>query len=337
MLSVIVPIYNTGKYLEKCLCSIAVQNYNDFEVLMIDDGSTDFSSEICKSFCKKDKRFQYIYIQNGGQGKARNYGLDIAKGDRISFIDSDDWIEQGMFETMIRTAEGQNADLIICGWFRDHGFKRIKQVTVKSEKIYNTEEVMKEYLTTPYITSSSCNKIYDRKLWDNLRFPEIKSREDVAILYKVLSKSKKAVFVEQSFYNQYVRPGSTERSKFNRSKLISLDISREIRNFIESEFPSLSYAVSLKPARYCVSLMGEIIKSGSLKSYKQIYDELYTQLVDELDKGYSEDIRNSKEFSSLCSIRDNQFAFKIHMMLVGKKDYVIDSLKILNEKIMIIN
>ncbi len=335
MLSVIVPIYNTEKYLKKCLCSIANQKYNDFEVLLIDDGSTDFSAEICKSFCNNDRRFQYIHIQNGGQGRARNYGLDTAKGEWISFVDSDDWIEQGMFDTMMAVAKNQSADLIICGWFRDHGFKRIKQTTVKTEKIFNTETLMKEYLTTPHVTASSCNKLYSRKLWDNIRFPEIKSREDMAILYKILSKSKKAVFVKQSFYNQYVRPGSTERSKFNNSKLSSLDTSREMRRFIELEFPSLSYAVALKPAEYCVNLMAEIIKTGSLKSHKEVYDELYAQLIKELNRYYSSNIQNTKMFCSLRNVRDNQFLFKLKMMLLGKKDYVIDTLKIAYEKLMI--
>ncbi len=329
MLSVIVPIYNTEKYLRKCLDSIRQQTYTDLEVLLIDDGSTDSSSLICDEYCIIDSRFKCYHIKNGGQGKARNYGLDKCKGEWIAFVDSDDWIKRDMYESMMSSAILYTADIVICGWYRDHGIKLIKQKSVTDIKIYDNSTLMYEYLNTPVITSSVCNKIYHCTLWENLRFPVITSREDMAIIYKVFANSKRAVHIKDEKYIQFVRPGSTERSIFSTSKLYSLQANRELRNFIIENYPKLQDIVTLKPAKCCVSLMGEIISTFSIKENKTIYTELYQELKIELNSVFSPKIKNSKDYKALVYIVNNQYVFRNKMYLIGCKNIIIDCLKII--------
>ena len=229
MISVIVPIYNTDKYLSKCLNSILNQTYKDIELILVDDGSTDNSSAICKQFKEKDNRVIYY----SGQGAARNYALDRCHGEWIAFIDSDDWIEKDMFENMITEAKKSNSDIAICGWYKSYGFKKRKQSKPDTITIFNNIELLQEYFLGNTITPMIWNKIYKSNLWKNIRFPEIKSKEDTAVLYKVLSNTHKAVHVGQSKYVHFIRPESTERKKFSNDKLYLIDIAKEKKAYIE--------------------------------------------------------------------------------------------------------
>lgn len=327
MISVIIPVYNTEKYLNRCLKSVLNQTYNDLEVILVDDGSTDSSSSICQLAAKEDSRVVYYRIDNGGQGRARNYALDRANGDWISFVDSDDWIENDMLECMISEAEKSNSDIAICGWYRNHGFQQREQPCPSSIRYYDNKQIMQEYLQSSVITSSMCNKIYRSFLWDAIRFPEFRAREDMAILYKILAKSQKAVHIGKSKYIQFVRPGSTERTGFNKNKMSSIDSSRQLRTYINENYPELRNYVALRPAKYCVDLMTEICKSFSLNKNKKSYQYLYHQLYSELQLDYPENVIKSKLYKELKSITENQFRFILTSYKKGIKDVTVDSAK----------
>ncbi len=327
MITVIVPIYNTEKYIRRCINSIINQTYKNLEIILVDDGSTDNSFNICKEYEKKDARIKYYKKKNEGQGEARNYGLERANGDWISFVDSDDWIKEDMYEDMIGISEKYEVDLIICGWYRDHGFKRIEQPCPKETQKYNNEELMKEYLCNNFITSSMCNKIYKKVLWDNIRFPKIRAREDAAILYQILAKSKYSIHIGKSKYIQYVRPGSTERQGFNKNKVEIINITKQIQKFIYNKYLDLYDYIALKPAKYCASLMQEILYSFRYKEYKKEYRKLYNSLKEELNLEYSNNIKNSSDYKQLIKILKHQNTFKIKSYLIGIKIFVVDFIK----------
>ena len=119
MVSIIVPVYNVGAYLRKCLDSILNQTYRELEILVIDDGSTDRSGKICDEY-RKDRRVRVFHTENRGLSCARNLGLDEAKGEWIGFVDADDWIEPDMYELLIGKAVETGADIVECGWFREY-------------------------------------------------------------------------------------------------------------------------------------------------------------------------------------------------------------------------
>lgn len=327
MISVIIPIYNTEKYLKRCIDSIVNQTYKDLEIILVDDGSLDNSRLICEEYVKKDKRVKYYWKENDGQATARNYALDIAKGDWISFIDSDDWIELDMYETMIKAAKENDCDIAICGWFRNHGFKQVGQPCPNEQILYNNEELMENYLNNKYIDTAVWNKIYKKDLWKKVRFPKMRAREDVAILYYVLSLSKKAIHIADRKYIQYVRPGSTERSGFSLSKMDIIDITKEQQKFILEKYPNLYDYIALKPAKYCASLMEEILCSYKYKKYKKEYKILYNRLGKELKLKYSSNVKNSKDYKVLNEVLTHNKKFKIKSYISGVKILIIDFIK----------
>ena len=128
-ISVIVPIYNVEKYLDRCLKSIINQTYKNLEIILIDDGSPDNCGTICDEYAKKDNRIKVVHKDNGGLVKARNTGLDIATGEYISFIDPDDWIELNMYEEMIKIADETNTDIVRCGYYRDNDKESMERIS----------------------------------------------------------------------------------------------------------------------------------------------------------------------------------------------------------------
>lgn len=327
MITVIVPIYNTEQYLKKCLDSILNQTYKGMEIILVDDGSTDSSAEICKEYEKNDSRITYYKLENGGQGRARNYALDRCHGNWIAFVDSDDYIELDMLEKMLSSAKENDADIAVCGWYRDHGFQKREQPSPKEKTVYTTEELLKEYITTPYITSSMCNKLYKKDLWNDIRFPEIRAREDATIIYEILARANKAVHIAESKYNQYVRIGSTERQGFTRDKMASLQISEDLKAFVIKNYPNLKDYVELLPAKSCFSLMKEILESFSLSKNKKEYFELYEKLKSELSKDYPKAVVESEDYIKYKMVINNHFKFKVKSYISGIKITVVDLIK----------
>lgn len=217
LLSVIVPIYNTQKYLEQCLLSIQKQTYKELQVICIDDGSTDQSGKIADKFASEDKRFQVIHQENKGESVARNRGLEMAKGEYITFVDCDDWIEKEMYKKLIDAIEKENADMSIGSWFLD---KEEISTPIKNEErvdiILDNKKLLRciyerdRYRAFAYIW----DKIYRRELFDEtngqLRFDEnLSMGADVLILGQLALKAQKSVYTDIPFYHYRQRQQST--------------------------------------------------------------------------------------------------------------------------------
>ncbi|KZL89726.1 glycosyltransferase family 2 protein [Clostridium magnum] len=324
MISIIVPVYNTQRYLHRCIESILKQSYKDLEIILIDDGSTDNSLSICQEYASRDKRIKVMHKDNEGQGAARNLALDICKGEYIGFVDSDDYIMPEMYQIMLESIKFHKADLAICGFSRDHNFTVRKQPTPKKYCIYDNITLIKNYINTPYITTSVCNKLYSRGLWENVRFPKIRAREDVSILYKVLGKSQCAVHIGSCQYIQFVRPGSTERTKFSEAKLSAIPASRANMEFIESNYPELIKYSFLRVTNTYVNLMQDIISSFQYFKQKSIYQKLYKEFVIELGNVFEIKEFDLEQYSRLCDIRDNQGKFFLCCHICGIKNLIVN-------------
>lgn len=208
MISVIVPIYNVADYLSKCIDSIINQTYRDLEIILVDDGSTDDCPKICDAYKEKDNRIIVIHKENGGLSDARNAGIEIAKGEYISFIDSDDYIDESMYETMLSNLEATDADLCICGFDRvnDNGEVRSTFSYKDSELTRNDAFEMLVQGNVYFIIS--CNKVYKRKIFDDLGFKKGKTHEDEYIMHHVYGECEKIVTISQPFYYYLVRESS---------------------------------------------------------------------------------------------------------------------------------
>ena len=204
LISIIVPVYNVEKYLQKCIQSIINQTYKNIEIILVDDGSKDNSGKICDEFKQIDNRIKVIHKENGGLSDARNAGLKIAKGEYIGFVDSDDYIAQDMFETLYKLAKENNADISIVSFYEIYNGKVIGVRDFKSLEEMDKIEAMKELLIDSKIQSYAWNKLFKKELFENIEFPTNKNFEDIATTLLLFEKANKVMLLEDPKY-YYVR------------------------------------------------------------------------------------------------------------------------------------
>lgn len=209
-ISVIVPVYNTEKYIEKCLQSIMEQTYHNIEIIIVDDGSNDRTVDICMRYQQIDTRIVVLTKKNGGAGSARNLGLKIASGEYIAFVDSDDFIQEQMLDVLVRVLEDNNADISFCGVYTNHAQKS------DSNKIicYDRKTALRNLLNEK-ILSYPVNKIYRKELWNGVSFPEDMTFEDLYIMPEIFCKANKVVEIKQDLYWYYFNRPDNVSSKKN--------------------------------------------------------------------------------------------------------------------------
>lgn len=242
-LSIIVPVYNVEPFIHKCVDSILAQTLADFELILVDDGSTDRSGVICDEYAKKDMRVTVIHKENGGQASARNIGLDIIKGDYIGFVDSDDFVENDMFELLYKNAMKYEADVVECSMNIIKG-EDIKQIQNHGEiEMGNNEFALKQLFDFGY-RNSICNKIYKKGIFGNIRFPN-KLYEDGFLAFRIYYGLKKYVFIGSSKYNYVKRNGSTMslQEKYSLKNLDGLECQEEKYYFLKTRVKDQSLII----------------------------------------------------------------------------------------------
>lgn len=270
LISIIIPVYNVQNYVEKCLESVLNQTYKNLEIIIVDDGSLDNSYAICEKYANKDKRIKLLSKENAGQGAARNLALDIAQGEYIGFIDSDDIIKEDMFEDLINTAIKYNSDLTLCGLYLNNQGKITKLKCPQKIQVWNSEDAMKLYITDTVIFSGPVNKLYHRSLFDELRFPTIRCREDAFIMHHIISKANKITHIGKSKYFITIREDSTEGRAFSKDRLVMLDIAKNLQDLIVTKYPNL---LSLKDEiliKERIEILNDIISTNVYYKYRDI-------------------------------------------------------------------
>ena len=227
MISVILPIYNTEKYLKQCLDSLIFQSYKDLEIICIDDGSTDCSGKIADQYAKKDERIRVIHQKNRGESNARNVGLNLAKGEYIAFVDCDDWIEPDMYETLLKMMQDDNLDMAAGSWFKDYSKEQSIVVNEKEvcNQVFDRDQLLRYlYERDAYRGFSYMwNKLYKRDvLIENdgkmMQFDEsIKLGGDVIFLAKIALNVMRARYIDKPFYHYRMREDSGSHTKDLRS------------------------------------------------------------------------------------------------------------------------
>jgi glycosyltransferase involved in cell wall biosynthesis len=198
LISVIVPIYNVEIYLEKCLNSIINQTYKNLEIILVDDGSPDNCGKICDEHAKKDKRIKVIHKPNGGLSDARNAGLDMAKGEYIAFVDSDDYIAEEMCEELLDIALKQNADIAACAqYILENKGVRVSGADVADD--LSIDEIRYLILMDRY-SNCAWDKLYKADLFKDLRFCVGIYSEDLFIMPSLFFTAKKAVLTKKPYY-----------------------------------------------------------------------------------------------------------------------------------------
>lgn len=226
-ISVIVPVYNTARYLARCLDSIAAQTFPDWECICVDDGSPDASGAICDEYAAKDSRFVVIHQENGGVSRARNAGLDAARGEWISFADSDDWIEPETFALAYEAAAAHNADLVQWDYvFEDNG-KRIVGLSL-AEGPFSVSK------NATYFCPSMCHKLVLRKLiYDNhLLFPEnIRLSEDRLFSFQCSLLARRAFHLNRALYHYTANASSASHNMTREMIWEEVEVVKEMEKF----------------------------------------------------------------------------------------------------------
>lgn len=206
-LSVILPVYNVESYLRKCVDSILNQTYKDFELIIVDDGSTDQSSNICDMY-ETHPLVTVIHRKNGGLSAARNTGIAVAKGEYITFCDSDDWIDSEMYSQMMRSIKKDNSDIVVCGHrVVSESGKVLEEVTTE-DMVLDGKTATKYILEDKSIQSFAWNKIYRKELFKEIRYPENRIYEDTACTYLLFYESHQVSLLHNVYYNYLRRANS---------------------------------------------------------------------------------------------------------------------------------
>lgn len=259
-ISVVVPIYNVERYLGQCLDSILSQTFRDFQLILVDDGSTDDCLEICRSYEKRDPRVTVLHQKNAGLSAARNTGIEYATGEYITFIDSDDFVLPDMLEKLYSMCVESQADMSCCGYIRCGAQETAADISVASAdsvvSVY-THERMKQYLSGSHIGVTAWGKLYKRTLFANVRYPVGKYHEDVFTTYQLVHLANKVATTNQAGYI-YRRNDNSITTVFSPKRLDGVEGKLHQAEFLEQYYPELSgwgYAAVVGSSISCLRQM----------------------------------------------------------------------------------
>lgn len=213
LISIIIPVYNVKGYLEKCLRSVCEQTYKNLEIIVVDDGSTDGSGQLCDQFARTDSRIKVFHQENAGQSSARNNGLSVAQGEYIGFVDSDDWIDSDMYEFLHHLLIANDADIAVCAHYIERATETKARYSSGMFTSFSSDEAIRALLVDKKIRNYVWDKLYRRDLFSEIRFPENQIFEDMAVSYRIFIQANKVVMQDSPKYHYLKRGGSTTLGK----------------------------------------------------------------------------------------------------------------------------
>lgn len=293
LISIIIPIYKVEKYIERCINSVLSQTYSNIEIILIDDGSPDMCPSICDNYKLIDSRIQVIHKENGGLSDARNKGINISKGKYITFVDSDDYIENDYVEFLYKTILKEDSDIAICSYQSVYGNRMIIKQLEHREYILNSEETLEKMLYQKEFNVSAWAKLYKRELFENIEFPKGKIFEDAFTTYKLVMKAKKISVNLEIKYNYMIRSNSILTSEFNEKKMLLIDAYNKMGRDIQIKYPKLTNAVIRAEVYANISTLRQMIFAKN-------------RLIDDEKKIRKFIVKNRKHvlYNKECAFRD---------------------------------
>jgi len=270
IISIIIPVYNAERYLQRCLNSVVGQTYKDLEIILVDDGSTDKSPEICDYYAKKDTRIKVIHKKNGGPSLAREAGIKIATGDYISFVDADDYIDEDMYKILVKeTIKG--FDIVECGYrIVSTGGELIREHKLKNTIISEAFNCALHYASQRNTTNFLWNKLYNIELLKDIKFPKLYAGEDSCVLTQVYSKAKQVAIINDVLYNYVMTPDSLCRQPFSEKKLDNIKAGKFMFDFYSEYIPDLSGFSALHICSYASQLYCKILNENIPEKQKYL-------------------------------------------------------------------
>lgn len=278
LISVIVPVYNTKEYLNRCIESLINQTYRNIEIILVNDGSTDNSEEICKEYCKKDNRIRYYYKENNGLSDTRNFGIIKATGKYLSFVDSDDYVDYDFLKCLYNNLIENDADISYCSFYRTKSLN-IKNFSLTNDadtKCFNSKDAIKSLLEkNGTVKNYICMGLYKAELFKEIRFPIGVNFEDIAITYRLLYKSKKVVVSNKKNYYYYINCNGITK-KMREKDIIDRYNNIQRRNeFIMNKYPDMKCACD----KYLARTYSQMIKDYLKYNYNKIMDNDFFEVI----------------------------------------------------------
>lgn len=311
LVSVVVPIYNVENYLSNCLESIMKQTMKDIEIILVNDGSTDGSGEICKKYADKDNRIKYVKQRNQGVSAARNTGMDIAIGDYILFVDSDDELNIEMIDKLYEDIEKNHADIAVCKIKRVKKQEEILQEKAEKAEIYSMlqEEALKSYLTESKLEIGVWNKLFRKSVIENLRYyVGRKMNEDKFFAFESIMNAEKITYRDETLYYYYERDNSATTQKFDTKWFDNIFFAEKIYEIVADKKPMLE-----AEARYQMLMTKYyLILKMKRNRAENSYQHEYRSLMDDIKKIKIGDLNiNKRPKSGILMIKYCELAFEI--------------------------
>lgn len=316
LISIIVPVYKTEKFLTNCINSILAQTYRNIELILIDDASPDHCGQICDAYAALDTRVHVIHLKNNrGQGGARNCGLDASKGDYIMFVDSDDYIASNMCEYLLNLSGNGNFDISICGFF--FRYPDGKCISIRNiHKEMSGYEAAWEYFEKNNIATVLWNKLYKRELfWGKttiLYFPENERFEDHFMTYRLLYRAKKINVGESPLYYYVQRQGSVTHSFRDDDIIYHAHYIFDYYKWADSEAPEFRPVVEYRCLRLFNSLVRDSMKSKNWSKTKKILKKLNDEILEQTHSVFLERKLARKSFRIY-------WLMKLHLLISSKR------------------
>lgn len=321
-ISIIVPVYNVEPYLNRCVASLVHQTYSNLEIILVDDGSTDHSGEICDDWGKKDSRIQVFHKANGGLSDARNYGMQFATGNYLAFVDSDDWAEPDMYEVLYRLITTYHGDISMCAANSVDG--EGKTITThglppavawnQDVTVYRGQDILKAHLSkNNLINAGVWNKLYRREIVEGIQFPKGKLYEDVFTSYQFLARAQVLVKTKRHEYNYFQRENSICRQDLTLQNFDSIDANAARYNYIVDHAPELE---PLARERMLVNTLNLAFRIAKEKKMKQFSSQI-KRLQNDVKRYRLDDCGlNGKQQFGLKAFQLNGplFAFLVHVL-----------------------
>lgn len=304
LISVIVPVYNVESYVAECIESIQNQTYMNLEIILVNDGSTDASGDICDQYAAYDERIQVIHKENAGVSAARNTGIESANGDYIGFVDSDDYIAPTMYEDMLKLMAEHDLDIIECTAFRNNGDTNIEGCNDGSLEIFNRDEALRMAMYDCFVAVWS--QLYKRRVISDVRFPVGRKFEDSAVSYLFIANTKRVGHINRCLYYYRLNPNSTTQTSFDAKSRWDFVLGYEER---------LQYAIDhqLPYVDDCNSLLMKAVLSCLTAYYakptgNQVYYDKCKKMIETYRNDASYKLLNSK--------------YKLFLWSFGRADWI---------------
>ena len=319
LISVVIPVYNVEQYLPKCIESIMNQTYKNLEIILVNDGSTDGSQKICEEYKSIDNRIKIINKENGGLSDARNVGIDNSSGNYITFIDSDDYIDDDYVYTLYKSLISYNADMSIASHKIIYP-KRIIDKATDEKFCANSKKVLEKILYDEGIDLSAWGKLYKKSLFNNIKFPKGRLFEDSATTYRLIDESKKIAVNSKSVYNYVIRKNSISNEMFSEKKMDLITSTMEMTEFIKKKYPELEKGCERRLMYAYLSTLTQLAKT------KETNSSMQAKLMNYIKKNKGRVLKDKQIkkrdrigiISTMLGFKFYKYMWKIYAILSGR-------------------